>query len=320
MNDVQQLLDLYRGITRCMSWEQGLLDMHAEGRISGFYHAGRGQEGVQVGAISTLAPQDYLLYAHRGCGYLVARGMPMEVLYADFLGMNEGSTRGIGAGIVHIAWPQLGILGQSGTLGGSFTIAVGAALSARVRGTDQVTLCFFGDGTANRGTFHEAANAAGVWKLPVVWLCENNGFAVSATFKETCAAGSIADRAIGYGMPGVVVDGQDTVAVQEVVREAVTRARNGGGPTLIEAMTCRFRGHYEGDSQEYRDRAALEQLKKDRDPLDILVKRITAALPGAAPRLESIRQEVAAEVSAAAAKARGGTQPQKSRIFEYVYA
>jgi acetoin:2,6-dichlorophenolindophenol oxidoreductase subunit alpha len=320
MNDVQNLLDLYRGITRCMLWEQGLLDMHAEGRISGFYHAGRGQEGVQVGAISTLAPQDYLLYAHRGCGYLVARGMPLEVLYADFLGMTEGSTRGIGAGIVHIAWPELGILGQSGTLGGSFTLAVGAALSARVRGTDQVTLCFFGDGTANRGTFHEAANAAGVWKLPVVWLCENNGLAVSATFKETCAAGSIADRAIGYGMPGVVVDGQDAVAVQEVVREAVARARGGGGPTLIEAMTCRFRGHYEGDSQEYRDRAEVEQMKKTRDPLDILAKRIAAALPGASSRLDGIRQEVAAEVSIAAAKARGGTPPQKSRIFEYVYA
>src|SRR4030088_1629949 len=130
-------LALYEKMLRCMLWEQRLLRMIDEGRISGFYHAGRGQEGVQVGAVEALAPQDYLLYAHRGCGYMVARGMPMEKLFADFLGFNEGSTRGLGAGIVHIAWPQLGILGQSGTLGGSFNIAVGVALSARVRGTDQ---------------------------------------------------------------------------------------------------------------------------------------------------------------------------------------
>jgi len=320
MKDLQRLLGFYEGILRCMLWEQGLLDMHAEGRISGFYHAGRGQEGVQVGAISALAPQDYLLYAHRGCGYMVARGMPMEVLYSDFLGNVEGSTRGIGAGIVHIAWPALGILGQSGTLGGSFTLAVGAALSSRIREDKQVTLCFFGDGTSNRGTFHEAANAAGVWKLPIVWLCENNGLAVSTTIQESCAVGSIALRAAGYGMPGVVVDGQDPVAVYEAARAAIERARDGGGPTLIEAMTCRFRGHYEGDSQEYRDRVELEKLRKERDPLDVVIARIRAIAPNADAQLKDIRARVTEEVAAAAAKARGGTAPQKSRVFEYVYA
>jgi TPP-dependent pyruvate/acetoin dehydrogenase alpha subunit len=320
MTDAQQLLGLYEGITRCVLWEQGLLDMQAEGLLSGFYHAGRGQEGVQVGAISTLQPQDYLLYAHRGCGYMVARGMPMDVLYADFLGFREGSTRGLGAGIVHIAWPELGILGQSGTLGGSFPIAVGAALSARAQKSDAVTLCFFGDGTANRGTFHEAANAAGVWKLPIVWLCENNGLAVSARFEDTCAVKSIADRAAAYGMPGVVVDGQDAVAVREAVAEAVDRARKGGGPTLIEALTCRFRGHYEGDAQEYRDRTEIDRLKRERDPVDILAARLRAALPDADARMEQIRTRVAAEVSAAATKARAGSAPSSDRVFQYVYA
>jgi pyruvate dehydrogenase E1 component alpha subunit len=251
---------------------------------------------------------------------MVARGMPMEVLYADFLGMNEGSTRGIGAGIVHIAWPSLGILGQSGTLGGSFTLAVGSALSARVRNTDQVTLCFFGDGSANRGTFHEGANAAGVWKLPIVWICENNGWAVSTTFAQSCSVASIAERAAAYGMPGVVVDGQDAVAVQKATREAVDRARSGGGPTLIEAMTCRFRGHYEGDSQEYRDRAELDRLRKERDPLNILADRIRQTVADADSQLEKIRLEAGEEVAAAAAKARGGTQPGKSRVYEHVYA
>jgi len=314
------MLGFYEGILRCMLWEQGLLDMQAEGRISGFYHAGRGQEGVQVGAIAAMRPEDYLLYAHRGCGYMVARGMPMDVLYSDFLGLTQGSTRGLGAGIVHIAWPELGILGQSGTLGGSFAIAVGAALSARVRDERRVTVCFFGDGTSNRGTFHEAANAAGVWKLPVVWLCENNGWAVSTTFKESCAVASIAQRAASYGMPGVVVDGQDPVAVYEAARIAVDRARGGGGPTLIEAMTCRFRGHYEGDSQEYRDRLELEELRRGRDPLDVITARIRAVLPDADRRLDEIRARVTAEVSVAAQKAKAGTPPQKPRVFEYVYA
>jgi acetoin:2,6-dichlorophenolindophenol oxidoreductase subunit alpha len=303
-----------------MLWEQRLLDLQAEGRLSGFYHAGRGQEGAQVGAIAALGAQDYLFYAHRGCGYMVTRGMPMEVLFADFLGLVEGSTRGLGAGIVHIAWPKLGILGQSGTLGGSYTLAVGAALSARVRGTDQVTMCFFGDGSANRGTFHEAANAAGVWKLPIVWVCENNGWAVSTKFQDSCAGGSIAARAAGYGMPGVVVDGQDVVAVRDAARQAVARARAGEGPTLIEAMTCRFRGHYEGDPQEYRDREELDRMKRDRDPVELLARRITEQSPETADKLERIREQVSTDVEAAARKALTGTAPTRERISQYLYA
>lgn len=314
------LLDLYEKLRRCMLWEQQLLNMHAEGRISGFYHAGRGQEGTQVGAVAALAEQDYLLYAHRGCGYMVARGMSMEALFADFLGYVEGSTRGAGAGIVHAAAPDLGILGQSGTVGGSFNIAAGAGLSAKLRGTDQTTLCFFGEGTANRGTFHEAANAAGVWKLPIVWLCENNGWAVSTPFSASSSVERIADRGVAYGMPGVQVDGQDPVAVYEATSEAIDRARRGEGPTLIEALTCRFRGHYEGDAQVYRDREELEQLKEQRDPLDVLSKRIRAEIPDADEQLSTIEARVKGEVDSAAETALSGTLPGRDRIFEYVYA
>lgn len=319
MVNQQQLFDLYERVFRCVAWEQRLLDMNAQGRLSGFYHAGRGQEGAQVGAVAALAPQDYLLYAHRGCGYLIARGMPMDVLYADFLGHVEGSTRGLGAGIVHVAWPPLGILGQSGTLGGSFPIAVGAALSARQRGTDQVTLCFFGEGTANRGSFHEAANAAGVWKLPIVWFCENNGWAVSTRFEESSSVRQIADRGSAYGMPSKVVDGQDAVAVYEATCEAVARARRGEGPTLIEAMTCRFRGHYEGDSQEYREREEIERLKRERDPLDILAQRIRQTADGE-QAIKNIEARVSEEVEAAARKALAGTAPTRERIFQHVYS
>jgi TPP-dependent pyruvate/acetoin dehydrogenase alpha subunit len=290
------MLSLYEKMQRCMVWEQRLLRLIDEGHVSGFFHAGRGQEGAQVGAISALGPSDYLLYAHRGCGYMVARGMPMEILFADFLGNVEGSTRGLGAGIVHIAWPQLGILGQSGTVGGCFPIAAGAGLSARYRGTDQVTLCFFGDGTANRGTFHEAANAAGVWKLPVVWFCENNGWAVSTSFEKSSSVKRNSDRGAAYGMPGVTVDGQDVLAVHQATQEAIARARRGEGPTLIEAVTQRFRGHYEGDPDTYRDKAEVERLRRERDPILLLAKRICAEGEGSEDDLQRIRERVESEV------------------------
>ena len=251
---------------------------------------------------------------------MVARGMPMSKLFGDFLANTEGSTRGLGAGIVHIAWPQLGILGQSGTLGGCFPIAAGAALSAKYRGTDQVCLCFFGDGTANRGTFHEAANAASVWKLPVIWLCENNQWAVSVSVREATAVKQIADRAGAYGMPGEVVDGQDVVAVYEAVSRAVERARRGEGPSLIEAMTYRFRGHYEGDPDTYRDREEVERWRKERDPILLLANRLRSEGLASEQDLEQIRARVQREVDEAAEEALGAPMPERERIFEFVTA
>jgi len=314
------MVELYEKMQRCTAWEQRLLRMVDEGLVSGFFHAGRGQEGAQVGAIAALNPSDYLLYAHRGCGYMIARGMPLDTLFADFIGNVEGSTRGLGAGIVHIAWPELGILGQSGTVGGCFPIAAGAALSARYRGTDQVTLCFFGDGTANRGTFHEAANAASVWKLPVVWFCENNGWAVSTSFERSSSVKRIADRGAAYGMPGVTVDGQDVLAVRQVTLEAVERARRGEGPTLIEAITQRFRGHFEGDPDSYRDKAEVERLRRDRDPILLLAKRILEAGEANEDDLRRVDERIESEVEAAATRALTGHRPERKRIFEFVYA
>ncbi|HTO42356.1 MAG TPA: thiamine pyrophosphate-dependent dehydrogenase E1 component subunit alpha [Rhizomicrobium sp.] len=313
-------LDFYEAMQRCALWEMRLLQMVEEGQVSGFYHSGRGQEGVQVGAVLALKPQDYLLYGHRGCGYQITRGVPLDAMFSDFLGHIEGPTRGLGAGTIHIASPELGILGQAGGVGGTYALAVGAALSARQRGTDQVALCMFGEGTANRGTFHEAANAAGVWKLPVVWLCENNGWAISASFRETTAAERIADRAIGYGMPGIVVDGQDPVAVNAAVSEAVERARNGGGPTLIEALTARLRGHYEGDAQRYRAKDEIETLKRERDPIVLLANVLLEEKLATQETLDGIQARVAQEVDAAAKRALQGTKPTRDRIFQYVYA
>lgn len=311
--------DLYRHMLRVSLWEQRLLRFIEEGRTSGFYHAGRGQEATAVGAVAALRTDDYLLYDHRGMGHAIAKGVPIDKLFADFLGFAEGTTGGLGAGIVHIAWPEVGVLGQSGTLGGSFPIAAGAALSAQYRGTDQVALCFFGDGASNRGTFHEAANAASVWKLPVIWLCENNGYAVSVPVAESLSVKNVADRASAYGMPGEVVDGMDPDAVYLAVGRAVQRARAGEGPSLIETKTYRYRGHYEGDPMTYRTPQELAEWQA-RDPLITYPQRLLA--DGAVDQewLDRTRESVAGEIEEAAQRALAGKPPSADRIYQHVYA
>lgn len=313
--DTERLSGLYEGMLRAMLWEQRLLRLIDEGKVSGFYHSGRGQEAVPVGAIAALRDDDYLLYAHRGCAYMIAKGLPLSKLFGDFLANTAGTTRGLGAGIVHIAWPELGILGQSGTLGGAFPIAAGAGLSARYRGTDQVVMCFFGEATQNRGTFHEALNAIALWKLPVVLVCENNEWAVSVSAKNSTSVEDVADRAKGYDFPGRVVDGMDVEAVNEAAVEAVERARNGEGPTLIEAKTYRFRGHYEGDPASYREKADLDRWQK-RDPIIALANKLSDA----GVDVEEMQARLNREVDEALEEAQKAPMPGRERIFEDVYA
>jgi acetoin:2,6-dichlorophenolindophenol oxidoreductase subunit alpha len=285
-------LDLYREVSRIRALEL-LLNRHIEEHgFGGFWHPGLGQEGIQAGAVSALRRDDYLFYAHRGLGYALAKGMSPVTLLADLFGRAGGSVGGKGGGTVHFVDPELGVLGQGGTVGSSFVLGAGAGISAQMLGTDQVVAIFFGDGAAARGTFHEAALTASVWKLPLVWICENNGWAISVPIAEQSPTEDIADRAAAYGVPGVVVDGQDAVAVREATEEAVARARAGEGPTLIEAKTLRIRGHFEGDKQAYRE-DLVDGLDVPRDPLKILRERVPA---GEADRLDA---EAKAEAEAA---------------------
>lgn len=315
MVDTEKLTGLYEQMMRAMLWEQTLLRVIDEGKVSGFYHAGRGQEAVPVGAIAPLRKDDYLLYAHRGCAYMIAKGLPMSKLYGDFLGTTEGTTRGLGAGIVHIAWPDLGILGQSGTVGGSFPIGAGAALSAKYRGTDQVAMCFFGEATGNRGTFHESLNAAALWKLPLILVCENNQWGVSVSAAESTSVENVADRAAAYGIEGQIVDGMDVEKVNEVSAVAIEKARRGGGPTLIEAKTYRFRGHHEGDPGSYREKEDLETWQA-RDPIVAAGERLSEA----GVDTDGIRQRVEAEVKEALEIAEKAPMPGGERLYEGVYA
>lgn len=274
--DEADVLALYREVARIRALEL-LLNRHIEQHgFGGFWHPGLGQEGIQAGAVAALRGDDYLFYAHRGLGYALAKGMSPVTLLADLFGKAGGSVGGKGGGTVHFVDPERGVLGQGGTVGSSFVLGAGAGISAQMLGTDRVVAIFFGDGSSARGTFHEAALTASVWKLSLVWICENNGWAISVPIGEQSPTENIADRAVAYGVPGVIVDGQDAIAVREATAEAVARARAGEGPTLIEAKTLRVRGHFEGDKQSYRE-DLVDGLEIPRDPLVILRERVPAA-------------------------------------------
>lgn len=314
----ERVIDLYRLMFTAQRWELGLLRMIEDGDVSGFYHSGRGHEGTEVAAVMDLRPDDYLLYDHRGCAHIIAKGVDLTAMYGDFLANELGTTGGLGAGIVHIADPDVGVLGQSGTIGEGFLIASGAALSSKLRGTDQVTVNFSGEGAANRGPFHEAANVAGAWKLPVVFIIQNNGWAVSVPVSYSTAGGGFARRAEAYDMPGVKVDGMDPFAVHDAMTEAVERARTGEGPTLIEAMCVRMRGHFEGDPGAYRDKSEVSEAEK-RDPIAVTRAHLLDEGICTEDDLDAIEQEAKDRVQAAAAEARKGAMPDRDRLFEGIY-
>jgi pyruvate dehydrogenase E1 component alpha subunit len=307
-----EVLDLYRQVARIRALELLLNRYIEEHGFGGFWHPGLGQEGIQAGAVSALREDDYLFYAHRGLGYALAKGMSPVTLLADLFGKVGGSVGGKGGGTVHFVDPGRGVLGQGGTVGSSFVLGAGAGISAQMLGTDKVVAIFFGDGSAARGTFHEAALTASVWKLPLVWICENNGWAISVPIAEQSPTENIADRASAYGVPGVIVDGQDTLAVREVTAEAVARARAGEGPTLIEAKTLRVRGHFEGDKQAYREDLA-DGLEVPRDPLKILRERVPEA---DADRLE---EEARAEAEGALEEVLAMSGPEPSVVTDGVW-
>ena len=303
---------LYAMVALTRATELRLQQHIAEHGFGGFWHPGIGQEGLQAGAVAALRPDDRLFYAHRGLGYALAKGMELGALLGDLFGRVSGSTGGKGGGTVHFVDPQRGVMGQGGTLGSNFVLGAGSAISTQLLGGDEVTAVFFGDGASARGTFHEAALQASVWKLPLVWVCENNGWALSAPISEQSPTPNIADRAAAYGVPGVVVDGQDALAVYRVVAEAVARARAGEGPTLIEARTLRIRGHYEGDRQQYRTDGA-DGVAIPRDPVLLLREHISAELADELDRRARTQVEDAFTAALAAAR------PDPSIVLEDVW-
>ena len=259
----EKVIQMYRTMKRIREFESKAAELFAEGRIPGFVHLYIGEEAVATGVCANLKESDYITSTHRGHGHIIAKGGDLKYMFAELFGKETGYCKGKG-GSMHIADADRGILGANGIVGAGHNIAVGAGLSAKYRGTDQVCVCFFGDGSTNQGTFHEALNMASIWKLPVIFVCENNLYGISMHQSRHQAIQDVADRAVAYNIPGVVVDGNDVLAVYEAAKEAIDRARSGQGPTLIECKTYRHRGHFEGDPTIYRDPEEVnEWLQKD---------------------------------------------------------
>jgi acetoin:2,6-dichlorophenolindophenol oxidoreductase subunit alpha len=263
--DASTMLEMFKRMLLIRSMESKLKDLFASGEIGGTLHLGIGQEAVQVGVCSNLRKDDYITATHRGHGECLAKGADINEMMAEFFGKKTGMCKGK-AGDMHVADFSVGDIAATPIVGSGLPLAVGAALSAKMRGTDQVAAPFFGDGANNQGTFHESLNLASIWKLPVVFVCENNLYAESTRITETTPV-KIAERASSYAMPGVQVDGMDVLQVYSAAKSAVQRARSGGGPTLIEALTYRYEGHESGDpAQTYRTDEEV-QVWRNRDPI-----------------------------------------------------
>ena len=242
---------MYARMMKIRLFEDRVKVLFAAGELPGFVHLYLGQEAVAAGACAPLNDEDYITSTHRGHGHILAKGGEFKYMMAELYGRSTGYNKGKG-GSMHIAWPKLGILGANGILAAGMPIAAGAALSAKYRKSGQVTVCFFGDGASNEGVAHETMNIAAAFDLPLVFVCENNLYAVGTYQPSVRPIEDIADRANAYGMPGVVVDGNDVIAVYEVVDAAIERARTGNGPTLIECKTYRWHTHFEGEADTYR--------------------------------------------------------------------
>jgi pyruvate dehydrogenase E1 component alpha subunit len=312
-----QLLWLYERMRLIREFENRLHDDFAAGRIPGFVHLYAGEEAVAVGVCAHLGPRDFLTSTHRGHGHCIAKGVSLRAMMAEIHGKATGCCKGKG-GSMHIADVEKGMLGANGIVGGGPPLACGAGLTAQVRGTDQVTACFFGDGGANQGTTAEALNLASIWKLPVVFVCENNRYAETTSTDYAVGGRDIARRGAAYGMPGLVVDGQDVFAVYEAAREAVRRARAGQGPTLLECQTYRYFGHFEGDNLKYRTREE-EASYRSRDCLERFRDAVLRSNLLTRAELDAIDQQARDTVRDAVQYAEDSPLPRPEECLEDVY-
>ncbi|RQD68579.1 MAG: thiamine pyrophosphate-dependent dehydrogenase E1 component subunit alpha [Halanaerobium sp. MSAO_Bac5] len=318
----EELVKLLEDMLVIREFETKVQKHFAEGEIPGFVHLYLGEEAVAVGACSALKEDDFITSTHRGHGHLLARGGDLKKMMAEIFGKATGYNKGKG-GSMHIADVSLGILGANGIVGAGLPIAAGSGISAQILDKDSVTICFFGDGASNRGTFHEAINMASVWDLPVVFVCENNLYGISMPqytndHRKGQNIQDVSDRAVAYGISGVTVDGNDVMAVNEAVVEAVKKARSGGGPSLIECKTYRHRGHFEGDPTVYRSDEELKRWK-EKDPIDRFVKILKDQEILDDEGYKELRNEVKGRVEEALQFAQESPEPDPSEVTTDVY-
>jgi len=313
-----KLLEMYRRMLDIRYFEEKVFELYGQNLVPGTIHLYTGQEAIAVGVCTNLRDDDYITSTHRGHGHCIAKGAQLDRVMAEILGKKTGYCRGKG-GSMHIADFSRGMLGATAVVGAGIPIAAGAGLSIRLRGTDQVVACFFGEGASNQGTFHEGINIAAVWNLPVVFVCENNLYAMGTRQTRVMKLANVADRAAAYGIPGVVADGNDVLAVYEKAHEAVARARRGKGPTLIECKTYRHKGHSRFDPATYRPKEEVaEWLQKD--PIARFRKKLLENGVLTEDEAEEIRREAVAAVDEAVKFAMESPYPAPEEAFEDVYA
>lgn len=316
--DNEKLLAMYRTMVRIRLFENRVSELFAQGKVGGFIHLYIGEEAVATGVCAHLKDGDYITSTHRGHGHLIAKGGKLDLMMAELYGKSTGYCKGKG-GSMHIADVDLGILGANGIVGGGPPIATGAAMGLKMQGTDNVAVCFFGDGASNQGTFHEGLNMASVWKLPVVFVCENNLYGISLSQAKHQAISDVADRAHAYDMPGVVVDGNDVMAVFEAAGEAVKRARAGLGPSLVECKTYRQHGHFEGDPTTYRSKEEVDTWMK-KDPLPRFEAYLKSVGLADDAKQAEIKKEIGAQVEAAVTFAEESPWPVPADLLDDVYS
>ena len=312
------LLWMYERMQTIRQFEDRVKVEFGKGKIPGFVHLYAGEEAVAVGICANLTDADFMTSTHRGHGHCIAKGVDVKGMMAELYGKATGICKGKG-GSMHIADMDKGMLGANGIVGGGPPLACGSGLTAKTRKTDQVTICFFGDGASEQGSLHESLNLAAIWDLPVVFIAENNGYAESTPSTYHCSVENIADRAAAYNMPGVTVDGNDIFAVHEAAGEAIARARVGQGPTLLECKTYRFNGHFEGDAQTYKVPEENEKYRTTLDPIKLFRENVLARNAVAENELQAVDERVQSAIDAAVAFAEDSPFPKTQETFTDVY-
>ncbi len=316
--DKGRLIEAYRRMSRIRHFEEVTKDLLLKGELYGAFHTSIGQEASIVGSCMALEDDDYMVGTHRSHGHPIGKGANIKGLMAELMGRIDGVNQGKG-GSMHLSDFSVGSLGETSIVGSGLPVATGAALASRLQGDSKVTLCFFGDGAANEGTFHESLNMASLWNLPAVYVCENNGYGEYTEWRKAVASESIAARAVAYAMPGEIVDGQDLVATYEAVKQAVNRARAGEGPSLIETRTYRFENHAIGPyPEQYRTKEEVDEWRTHRDPLKLFRDRADE-FGIELVDLEAIDEQIQAEVDAAVEFGRASAEPPVEDAFVHVF-
>jgi len=318
MNDLKkdQLIEMFTAMMKIRRAEERLMEIFATGVIPGFIHVSIGQEAVAVGVCSALRRDDCIANTHRGHGQAIAKGIDLKGFMAEIYGKRNGVCKGR-SGSMHIADKASGILGSNGIVGGGIPLAMGNAFASHYVNDGRVTVCFFGDGASNEGTFHESLNLASLWNLPIIFCCENNEWAQFTPIEKYIKIGNISNRAAAYGMPGISVDGDDVLAVHDAAKRAVNRARKGKGPTLIECKTHRWFGHFAGDKQKYRPPEETETVRK-YDPILRFQKRLVEGNILGQRDIDEIEQRIRREIDEAVTFAEESPSPGPDELFDDV--